>query len=460
MSIGHNYTRELRQLDDRHNIHPFCDGKQLIERGSTIISRGEGCYVWDSDGNRLLDGMAGLWCVNVGYGRNELADVAAKQMRELPFYNMFFQSTTPPQISLAARLAEVTPDGLDHFFFANSGSEANDSIIRMVLHFWKVEGQPTKRHFIGRNLGYHGSTMAAVSIGGMKPMQDMHAAGHEILPGFHHIGEPHWYRHGGDQSPEDFAKSAAAELEDKIIELGAENVAGFIGEPIQGAGGVIEPPAGYWKEIERICRKHDVLMIVDEVICGFGRLGEWFGAQYYGVQPDVMTMAKGLSSGYLPISAVAFNSRINEALRSGGVLSHGYTYSGHPVACAVAEANIDIIENEGLVERTREETGPYFNEVIGQIAADHPLVGEKRGAGLLAGLQLMQDRGSKTFFEAGSTAAIQCRETALENGLIMRAVGTAMVLCPPLTITRGEIDELAEKTVMALDATAKVHGIK
>ncbi len=449
-------TSELRRLDELHNIHPFCDGRQLYERGSTIISRGEGCYVWDSEGNRILDGMAGLWCVNVGYGRDEIANVASKQMRELPFYNMFFQSTTPPQIALAEKLSQITPEGLDHFFFANSGSEANDSIVRMVTHFWKLSGKPTKRNFIGRNLGYHGSTLAAVNLGGMKPMQSM---GHELLPGFHHIGEPHWYARGDGLSKPDFAKKAAAELEDKILELGAESVAAFIAEPIQGAGGVIEPPAGYWREIERICRKHDVLLIVDEVICGFGRLGEWFGSQFYDVTPDIMPMAKGLSSGYLPISAVAFNGRIASTLKDGGVLSHGFTYSGHPVACAVASENIDIIEREGLVDRIRDDIGPHFRNTLRQVTDQHPLVGELRGEGLIAAIQLMQDRESKTFFPGDSGVAVECRETALSNGLIMRAVGSALVLCPPLVITRGEIDEIAEKTSLALDATAKSVGM-
>ncbi|MBZ6378529.1 aspartate aminotransferase family protein [Pacificimonas flava] len=449
-------TAELRQLDDQYNIHPFCDGKELHERGATIIAKGSGSYVWDSDGNRILDGMAGLWCVNIGYGRDELADVASSQMRELPFYNMFFQSTTPAQISLAKRLAEITPEGLNHFFFANSGSEANDSIVRLVVHFWKTEGQPEKRLFIGRNLGYHGSTLAAVSLGGMKAMQ---ALGHEVLPDFHHIPEPHHYVRGGDLSPEEFAKKAAAELETKIVELGAKNVAAFIAEPIQGAGGVIDPPPGYWPEIQRICRKHDVLLVVDEVICGFGRLGEWFGSQYYDVTPDIMPMAKGLSSGYLPISAVAFNERISEALRMGGTLTHGFTYSGHPVSCAVAEANIDIIERENLVPRTREEIAPYFRKVLQQIADAHPLVGELRGQGLLAAMQLMKDRDSKTFFEPSEPVAIDCRETALQKGLIFRAVGSAMVLCPPLVITRQEIDELADITAASLDATAKAYGI-
>ncbi len=449
-------TVAWRELDDRHHLHPFSDPRELGARGSTIITRGEGCYVWDSDGNRILDGMAGLWCVNVGYGRDELVEVAAAQMRELPYYNSFFQSATPSQISLARRLSEVTPEGIDNFFFTNSGSEANDTVIRLVHHYWKVCGQPSKRVFIGRNLGYHGSTLAATSLGGMKAMHDM---GHELLPGFEHIIEPHWYRHGGEATREEFAVVAAAALEDRILAVGADNVAAFIAEPVQGAGGVIDPPPGYWEHIQQICRKHDVLLVVDEVICGFGRLGEWFGSHYYGVQPDLMPMAKGLSSGYLPIAAVGIGEKVHRALYEGGAIPHGYTYSGHPVACAVAEANIDIIAREGLVDRVREDIGPYFREVLQQLADAHPLVGELRGAGLLAGFQLMKDRAARHYFDPSEKPAVACRETALRNGLIARAVGDTMVFCPPLTISRGEIDALAGIMARSLDETASDYGV-
>lgn len=449
-------TEAWRELDDRHHLHPFSDPRELAARGTTIITRGEGSYVWDSDGNKILDGMAGLWCVNVGYGRGELVEVAAKQMRDLPYYNSFFQSATPSQISLAKRLSEVTPEGIDNFFFTNSGSEANDTVIRLVHHYWKLAGQPSKRVFIGRNLGYHGSTVAATSLGGMKAMHDL---GHELLPGFEHIMEPHWYMHGANLTPEHFAQVAAAALEDKILAIGAANVAAFIAEPVQGAGGVIDPPPGYWEQIQAICRRHDILLVADEVICGFGRLGEWFGSQYYGIEPDLMPMAKGLSSGYLPIAAVGISDHVHRMLYSGGAIPHGYTYSGHPVACAVAEANIDIIEREGLVDRVREDIAPYFRAVLRQVADVHTLVGELRGAGLLAGLQLVKDRAERIFFDPAEKVALTCREIALQNGLIARAVGHTMVLCPPLTITRGEIDEMAEKMAISLAATAGQYGV-
>lgn len=449
-------TAEWQALDRTHHLHPFTDPKALAARGVKVITSSDGCYVWDSDGNKILDGMAGLWCVNVGYGRTELSDVAKRQMDILPYYNSFFQSSTPTQIELAQKLAGLTPPGLDHFFFANSGSEANDTIIRLVRHFWAVQGKPEKHVFIGRNLAYHGSTLAATSLGGMSYM---HAMGKSLLPGFEHIMEPHHYVHGAGLSPEEFALKAAGALEEKILELGADSVAAFIGEPIQGAGGVIDPPEGYWPEIERICRKYDILLVSDEVICGFGRAGNWFGQQTYGFTPDLMTMAKGLSSGYLPIAGVAMNGRVYDTLGEGGLIAHGYTYSGHPVSCAVAMANIDIIEREGLVERTREETGPYLKNALRQLCDDHPLVGEVRGAGLIFGLQLVRDKATREFFAKEDEPAVRCRDHCLEHNLIMRAVGQSMVICPPLIISRNEMDELVEKAKLGLDETARNFGL-
>ncbi|MEM9054683.1 MAG: aspartate aminotransferase family protein [Pseudomonadota bacterium] len=446
----------LSEQDKRHHIHPFTDPKYFDTREVLVIHRAEGCSVFDREGNKILDGMAGLWCVNVGYGRQELVDAAANQMQALAYYNTFFQSATPPQIQLSAKLAELTPEGLDHFFFANSGSEANDTIIRLVRHYWKTLGQPEKRYFIGREKAYHGSTLAAVSLGGMPAM---HAFDHQTLPEFAHIQEPHWYAHGGDMSEEAFGRHAAHELEKKILEIGPEKVAAFIGEPIQGAGGVIDPPMTYWGEIQAICRKYDILLVADEVICGFGRTGEWFGSNYYGIEPDIMTLAKGLSSGYLPVSAVAFSDKINNVLHEGGPIVHGYTYSGHPVSCAVALANINLIEREGLVERVRDETAPYFRQCLNELAAEYPIIGEVRGVGLLAALELVRDRDSKTPFADDEHPAIICRDHCLEAGLIMRAVGDAMILCPPLIISRDEIDLLVERAAIGLRKTAQHFGL-
>jgi putrescine aminotransferase len=440
----------LQRMDAQHHLHPFCDNAVLAKKGTRIITRAEGVYVWDAEGHKLLDAFAGLWCVNVGYGRQELVAAAARQMQELPYYNSFFQCTSQPTIELADLIASLAPENISHAFFTGSGSEANDTILRMVRHFWSVQGKPEKFNVIGRYNGYHGSTVAGASLGGMEAM---HKQGGLPIPGIYHINQPYWYQDGGDLSPEEFGLQRAQELEAKILELGPETVAAFIGEPIQGAGGVIIPPAGYWPEIQRICRKYDVLMIVDEVICGFGRTGKWFGSDFFHLQPDIMPVAKGISSGYLPIGAVMFSSRIAEVLsEKGGELAHGYTYSGHPVCAAVALENIRILQREDIVERVDQDTGPYLQQRWLQLA-EHPLVGEARIAGLVGALELVADKQARRFFaERGKVGAL-CRDFALGNGLILRATKDSMLLSPPLVITHEEIDELIEKTVKSLDQT-------
>ena len=293
-------TAEWQSLDT-HHLHPFTDSKTLANKGSRVITSAEGVYLWDSEGNRLLDGMAGLWCVNVGYGRKELAQAAYDQMQALPYYNTFFQSSHPPVIELTQKLIEVTPPQFNHVFFVNSGSEANDTVLRMVRRFWSLQGQPEKRVVISRHNAYHGSTVASASLGGQ---QFIHKMDQLPIPDIVHIEQPHWFENGGDLAPEEYGLKAARALEEKIQELGVERVAAFIGEPIQGAGGVIVPPDSYWPEIQRICDESGILLISDEVITGFGRTGEWFGAECFGVTPDLMPIAKGLSSGYLPIGGV------------------------------------------------------------------------------------------------------------------------------------------------------------
>lgn len=447
---------ELQRLDAAHHLHPFSDNAALAAKGTRVLTRGEGVYVWDAEGNKLLDAFAGLWCVNLGYGRRELADVAARQMVDLAYYNSFFGCTTEPAIRLAAKLAELAPGDLNHVFFANSGSEANDTILRMVRHYWAVQGQPEKFVVIGRHNGYHGSTMAGASLGGMK---GMHAQGGLPIPGIVHIDQPYWFGEGGAHSPEDFGLERARQLERKILELGADRVAAFIGEPLQGAAGVFIPPANYWPEIERICRKYDVLLIADEVICGFGRTGHWFGCQHFGFQPDIMTIAKGLTSGYLPLGGVMFNDRIARVLREkGGELAHGYTYSGHPVCTAVALENLRLLESEKVLETVRGDTAPYLAERWLALA-DHPLVGEARILGMVGALELVPDKPSRAFFEDRGRVGGLCRDRALANGLILRATGDAMLLSPPLVISRSEIDELIEKTRKALDQTAESIGM-
>jgi putrescine---pyruvate transaminase len=446
----------LQQLDALHHIHPFNDNAALAKKGTRILTRGEGAYVWDANGNKLLDAFAGLWCVAIGYGRKELGEAAAKQMTQLAYYNSFFQCTTEPTIRLAAKLAELTPADLNHAFFTNSGSEANDTILRLLRHFWAVQGQPEKNIFIGRHNGYHGTTMGGVSLGGMAAM---HKQGGLPIPDIHHIDPPFWFADGGDLAPEEYGLVAARRLEAKILELGPQRVAAFIGEPIMGAIGVYIPPMSYWPEIERICRKYDVLLISDEVICGFGRTGQWFGCEYFGFRPDVMTVAKGITSGYIPLGAAIFNDRIAKVLaEQGGELAHGCTYSGHPVCTAVALENIRILEEERIVARAREEIAPYLAERWAELG-EHRLVGEARITGLVGALELVPDKRRRAFFPDRGKVGVLCRDLALKNGLILRATNDSMLLSPPLIISRAQVDELFEKAWKSLNETAAGVGL-
>jgi putrescine aminotransferase len=441
---------ELVRSDIEHHFHPFTDHKGLHgEGGPRVITHADGVWIWDANGNKLLDGMAGLWCVNVGYGRKELAEVAYRQMLDLPYYNTFFKSTTIPATELAAKISSLLPKRFKHVFFTNSGSESNDTIVRFVRHYWKLKGKPYRQHFIGRRRGYHGSTIAAASLGGM---ESMHGQGGLPLPGFHHVLQPHWFDFGGDRSPEDFGLEAAAEVEKKILEVGPENVAAFIGEPIQGAGGVIIPPATYWPEVERICRKYGVLLIADEVICGFGRTGNWWGFETLGFNPDIVPMAKGLSSGYQTIGAVAFADHlIGEFFELGGEFYHGMTYAGHPVAAAVALENINIIQREKLVEKTR-ELGPYLADGLRSLN-DHSIVGESRSVGLIGAIEICKNKRTRERFEEPGRVGLICRNHSTARGLIMRACWDTMVIAPPLVISKKEIDTLIECARKALDQT-------
>ena len=448
--IADRSTAAWQELDRRHYLHPFTDYKALHARGSRVIVKAEGVYLYDSEGNRILDGMAGLWCVNVGYGRRELADAAYRQMLELPYYNSFFQTAHPPAIELARQLVDLTPPQFNRVFFTGSGSEGNDTVVRLVRRYWDLMGQPGRKVIISRQNAYHGSTVAGASLGGMA---FMHEQGGLPIPDIVHIAQPYWYGEGGDLSPAEFGLKVAGELERKIEELGAHRVAAFIGEPIQGAGGVIIPPDTYWPEIQRICDRHGILLVADEVICGFGRTGHWFGSNLYGIRPDLMTVAKGLSSGYLPIGGVMVGDRIADVLvEKGGEFAHGYTYSGHPAACAVASANLELIQRENLVPRTRDETGPYLAEKWRAIG-EHPLVGEARSIGLIGALELVRDKRDRRFFDNRGEVGTICRDFCFQNGLIMRAVRDTMIIAPPLVISLGQIDELAEKAWRCLDLT-------
>ncbi|WP_397541579.1 aminotransferase [Roseovarius salis] len=448
---NHMPTAELQALDAAHHLHPFTHGDELNQKGARVITRAKGVTLTDSDGNEMLDAMAGLWCVNLGYGRDELAEAAARQMKELPYYNTFFQTTHVPAIALADRLAELTPYDLNHVFYASSGSEANDTNIRLVRTYWAQKGQPEKNIIISRRNAYHGSSMGSASLGGMAAM---HAQGGLPIPGIHHINQPDWWAEGGDMTPEEFGIARARELEQAIEELGADRVGAFIGEPVQGAGGVIVPPDSYWPEIQRICDEHGILLIADEVICGFGRTGNWFGSETYGIRPHIMTVAKGLSSGYQPIGGSIVCDEVAQVLND-CEFAHGYTYSGHPVACAVALENLRLLSEEGIVARAAAETAPYLKEKWESLA-DHPIVGEAKISGLMGSIALTPHKESRAAFAADKgTAGLICREHCFANGLVMRHVGDRMVISPPLIITPGEIDTLVERARAALDLTQR-----
>lgn len=451
----HIDTRRIQQMDSEHFLHPFTDFKDLAHKGARVIVRGEGIYVWDSEGSRMLDAMSGLWCVNVGYARRELADAAHHQMMTLPFYNSFFQTTNLPATMLAAKLAELAPAVGDrrfqHVFYSSSGSESNDSNVRMVRRYWDLLGQPQRKVIISRLNAYHGSTMAGASLGGMS---GMHAQGDLPIPNIDHIEQPYFFEHGKDgETPGEFGVRAAGWLEQKILALGPDKVAAFIAEPVQGAGGVIIPPDTYWPEIQRIVDRYGILLISDEVICAFGRLGHWFAYEKFGYKPDLVTFAKAVTSGYVPLGGVMVGNRVAQVLiDKGGEFNHGYTYSGHPVACAVALENIAIMEREQLPQKVRGELGAYFSRRFAELG-DHPLVAMAQSCGFVAGLILVKDKATKTLFDASAGVGMICRNHCFNNGVIMRAVGDRMIIAPPLVMTTGEIDEMVSLIRVALDLT-------
>ena len=450
--------KSLQQKDKDHHLHPFTDHLQLSEKGTRVITRGDGVYIWDSEGHQILDAMSGLWCVNLGYGRKELAQAAYEQMQELPYYNNFFQCTHPPAIELSSVLGEVSPKGMDHVFFTSSGSEAIDTVVRMVRYYWSLLGKPDKKIILGRNNAYHGSTIAGASLGGMS---GMHAQGDLPIPNIHHIQQPYWFAEGGDLDKDTFGKQVAIDLERAIKEHGIENIAGFIAEPIQGAGGVIIPPETYWPEVQNIIDRYEILLIADEVITGFGRLGDWFASSVYEIKPDLISFAKGVTSGYLPLGGVLVNNRVaNTIIDKGGEFAHGFTYSGHPAACAVALKNIEIIKEEKILDEVKSKTAPYLKEEWLKLA-DHPLVGEARIKGLMGAIELCANKETRERFSSEGrftsldeiSAGSLCRDLSINNGLVMRAVGDTMIIAPPLIINQEQIDELISKASKTLDDT-------
>jgi putrescine aminotransferase len=423
----------------------------LRREGVRVVVKADGPYIFDSDGNRILDGMAGLWTVAIGYGRRELAEAAFAQMLELPYYNTFFRTTNPPAVALARRLAEIAPGSLNKTFYGSSGSESNDTAIRLIRHYWTLKGEPNRRIIISRRNAYHGSTIAAGSMGGMS---HVHKHTYPLYEGFRHVMDPYWYGESQEgETPEAFGLRAARAIEDEILAVGPENVAAFAGEPVQGAGGVKIAPSTYWPEAQRIVDKYGILLLADEVITGFGRLGTWFASEHYGIRPNLITFAKAATSGYIPLSGVIIDDKIVEVLRGhDDDFHHGYTFSGHPVACAVALKNLEIIERERLVPKVNEFTGPALAKMLGKYK-DHPLVGEVRSVGLMGAMELVADKRTRRRFADPGRVGLICRDHFVRQGFIMRAVFDTMVTAPPLTWTEAQFAEAEAAIGRALDLT-------
>ncbi len=442
-------TADYQAMDAAHHWHPFTDTADLAARGARVLVGADGVWLTDSEGNRILDGMSGLWCVNVGYGRERIADAVADQLRRLPYYNTFFQCTHPAAAEFAAQLCEVAPPQMTRVFFANSGSEANDTIFRLARVYWDCLDKPEKKVFISRRNAYHGSSVGSASLGGMGAM---HAQSGLPIEGIEHIDQPYWFGEAEPgESPHDFGLRRARALEAAIDRIGEHRVCAFIAEPIQGAGGVIVPPESYWPEIARICAERDILLIADEVICGFGRTGNWWGSETYAITPDLMTIAKGMTSGYVPMGGVFISEKVaGPVMATAGEFFHGYTYSGHPAACAAGLANLAILREERLPERVRDATGPYLQRGWASLA-DHPLVGETRMKGLIGALELVRDRKTGARFAEEGRTGTEARDLSVANGLVMRATRDTLMIAPPLTITEEECDILVARARKTLD---------
>ncbi len=449
----------LEQLDRDSLIHPFTSLADHLERGPLVMSQGRGLFLTDSHGREYLDAMAGLWCVNVGYGRSEIADAIAAQAARLAFYHSFAGMANEPSIECAARLLELAPRQMSKVFFGVSGSDANETQVRLLWYYNTLRGRPDKKKIISRRGAYHGSSVAAASLTGLA---NMHEGFDLPLERFLHVSRPHFYRDAAPgQSEAEFAAALARELDERIRAEGPDTVAAFIAEPVMGAGGAIPPPEGYFAAVQEVLREHDVLLIADEVICGFGRLGTFWGTQRYDLEPDLMTCAKGLTSGYLPMSACLVSERVWDVLREGsaarGPFAHGYTYSGHPVVAAAALANLELITRDKLVENAA-RMGEQLQRRLRESLAGHPLVGDVRGTGLIAGVELMADPAAREPFPPERAVGRRAAALALEEGLLVRPLGDTLALCPALVIGEAELDLLIERLTRTLARLADEQG--
>jgi L-2,4-diaminobutyrate transaminase len=458
MSVQPTHNLSLAELDRRSFLHPFTPLADHLESGPRIIVEGEGAWLRDLDGQRYFDAVAGLWCVDIGYGRAEVAEAIYEQAKKLSYFHAFSSMATEPSIRLADRLIRLAPEGLSKVFFGNSGSDANDTNVKLVWYYNNLRGKPEKVKIISRLKGYHGVTVAAASLTGL-PL--LHKAWHLPLPEVKHTACPDVYRDKPDGMSElDYSQQLAAELDQMIEREGPDTVGAFIAEPVMGAGGVHVPPEGYFAAIQAVLDRHDVLMIADEVICGFGRLGHWFGSNRFGIRPDIMTVAKGLTSGYVPMSGSLIGDKVWQVIvdhsREIGPFGHGYTYTAHPVAAAAAMANLDIIEREGLVDNAA-RVGAQFQHRMREAFADHPLVGHVRGEGLIMGVELVADKTSKQAFEPRHKVAARIVQCCLAEGLITRNLpsGDVVAFSPPLTIGRDDVELIADRFAKGLDEAAR-----
>lgn len=453
--VATQLSNSLAHLDVTTTLHPYTDARAHERQGPVIIDRGKGIHVYDDAGKEYIEGLAGLWSVAIGFDEPRLVKVAAEQMARLPYYHTFSHKAHEPSIRLAEKIVEMTPAPLTRVFFTNSGSEANDSVVKMVWYMNNALGRPEKKKFLARNRAYHGITVASGSLTGL-PNNHMDFD----LPAIpvRHLTCPHHYRFAEPGETEaDFAARLIAEAEAVILEEGPDTIAAFIGEPLMAAGGVMPPPAGYWQGIEALCRKYDILLVADEVICGFGRLGTTFGCQHYGFTPDIMVVSKQITSSYMPLAAVVFTEAVYDAIADNsakiGTFGHGFTASGHPVATAVGLENLRIIEERDLVGNAA-RVGRTFQARLAELA-DHPLVGEVRGAGLIAGVELVADKQTHRAFAPAGKVGARAFAAAQQHGLIVRAIGDVVALCPPLIITEEQVEELVARLRRALDDTAR-----
>ncbi|GHA08195.1 aspartate aminotransferase family protein [Oceanisphaera arctica] len=449
-------TRKLLEIDRNTVFHASTHLKQYAhgEMGGRIITSAQGIRIQDSEGIELVDAFAGLYCVNIGYGRTEMAEAIYEQAKKLAYYHTYVGHTNEALIELSDRIIKMAPAGMSKVYYGMSGSDANETQLKLVWYYNNVLGRPEKKKIISRDRGYHGSSIASGSMTGL-PL--FHAHFDLPLDRIKHTLAPVYYRRPDDNMSEvEFSRYCAAKLEDMILAEGTDTVAAMIGEPVLGTGGIVPPPQGYWTEIRKVLDKYDILLIADEVVCGFGRLGSDFGSIHYDMKPDLMTIAKGLTSAYQPLSGVIVGDRVWKVLEQGtdewGAIGHGYTYSGHPMGAAAALCNLDIIARENLTANAR-DTGAYLQQRMQETFAEHPLVGETRGVGLLHALEFSSNKGKREHFDPALKVGPQIAAACLEQGLIARAMphGDILGFAPPLVVTRNDIDDIVERTAKAVN---------